>query len=161
MLKLNKYLRELGINENSWPFEEIKENEVLKAEGEDYDKRYIEGEYEEGFIDAEFFSLDNTLNMEIYSRLCYFRDHCLNAVPGCIVAKYGGENEDSDKAFEKWKEIIDDMIEGFKLKLIDDDSCDVSKHPDKKERENLSKNRKKKINKAMRLFVKYYDALWW
>ena len=124
MVFLNKYLRELGIDEHYWLFTD-----------ESGDDRYEPDE--DGFIDAETFNLDATFSMCIYSYLCYFRDHCMVGHPGCMT-------------FEKWKEIIDKMIEAFKLQInLDND-------------ENLpSKNKQKKINYGMRLFIKYYNHLWW
>lgn len=153
MLTLNKYIRELGWDEHTWPFNEILHNELLKVEDKKYDKRYIDGEYEEGFIDAEFFSLDVTLRLEIYSRLCYFRDHCVNGCPGYFESKYG------DNAFDKWKEIIDAMILSFKLQLEDDH--EIMKGKTKREQHIISKNRQKKIEYGKRLFIKYLDNLWW
>lgn len=53
--------------------------------------------------------------------------------------------------FEKWKEIIDKMIEAFRLQIdLDENINNID-----------SKNRKKKINYGMRLFIKYYNHLWW
>lgn len=123
MLQLNKYLRELGIDENYWLFKEKN------------DKRYQPDE--DGFINAETFNLDATLSMIIYSYLCYFRDNCLVGSPANIT-------------FEKWKEIINKMIEAFKLQIELDDNI-----------YSPSKNKKKKINYGMRLFIKYYNDLWW
>ena len=122
MLQLNKYLRELGIDENYWLFKD------------EEDGRYKPDE--DGFINAETFNLDATLSMIIYSYLCYFRDNCLVGYPGSMT-------------FEKWKEIIDKMIEAFKLQIEGDNYNEISK------------NRKKKINYGMRLFIKYYNHLWW
>ena len=127
MLQLNKYLRELGIDENYWLFKDI-----TKAT----DERYIPDE--DGFINAETFNLDATLSMIIYSYLCYFRDHCLIGHPGSMT-------------FEQWKEIIDKMIEAFKLQI--DLDANIT--------EEMSKNRQKKIKYGMRLFIKYYNHLWW
>ena len=62
-LKLNKYLKELGIDENNWLFNKI-------------DDRYKPDE--EGFVDAEHFSLDYSLSLYIYSQLCYFRDNFIS-----------------------------------------------------------------------------------
>ena len=41
------------------------------------------------------------------------------------------------------------MIEAFKLQIENDNYNEISK------------NRQKKINYGMRLFVKYYNHLWW
>ena len=126
MLWLNKYLRELGIDENYWLF---------KNAQNDKDIRYKPDA--DGFVNAETFNLDATLSMIIYSYLCYFRDNCLIGHPGCMT-------------FEKWQEIINKMIEAFKLQIDLDSNMDLP-----------SKNRQKKINYGMRLFIKYYNNLWW
>ena len=136
MVQLNKYLKELGIDEKScWLF---------KKENKENDDRYNPDE--EGFVDAEFFSLDYSLSLYIYSHLCYFRDYCLCGYPGYMT-------------FEEWKNIIDKMIEAFKLQIIEDNLWD--KYPDEKERKKMSKNKQKKINYGMRLFIKYYNHLWY
>ena len=124
MLQLNKYLRELGIDENYWLFKD------------EEDGRYKPDE--DGFVNAETFNLDATLSMIIYSYLCYFRDNCLVGHPGSMT-------------FEKWKEIIDKMIEAFRLQIDLDENIDSID----------SKNKQKKINYGMRLFIKYYNNLWW
>ena len=43
------------------------------------------------------------------------------------------------------------MIEAFRLQIDLDENIDNIN----------SKNRKKKINYGMRLFIKYYNNLWW
>lgn len=124
MLQLNKYLRELGIDENYWLFKD------------EEDGRYKPDE--DGFVNAETFNLDATLSMVIYSYLCYFRDNCLVGHPGFMT-------------FEKWKEIINKMIEAFRLQIdLDENVNNID-----------SKNKQKKINYGMRLFIKYYNHLWW
>ena len=125
MLYPNKYLKEIGIDENYWLFKDRKNG----------DKKCIPDE--DGFVEAELFNLDSTFSMYIYSHLCYFRDHCLVGHP-------------SSMTFEQWKEIINKMIEAFKLQIDLDSSIDLP-----------SKNRRKKINYGMRLFIKYYNCLWW
>lgn len=124
MLQLNKYLRELGIDENYWLFKD------------EEDGRYKPDE--DGFVNAETFNLDATLSMVIYSYLCYFRDNCLVGHPGSMT-------------FEKWKEIIDKIIEAFRLQIDLDENINSID----------SKNKQKKINYGMRLFIKYYNNLWW
>ena len=123
MVQLNKYLREIGINEEYWLFQK----EMQKQ-----DIRYVPDE--EGFINAEMFNLDVSLSMYIYSQLCYFRDHCLVGHPSFMT-------------FKQWEDTIDKMIEAFKLQIIEDNNI-------------LSKNKQKKINYGMRLFIKYYNHLW-
>ena len=125
MIQLNKYLREIGIDENYWLFD--KGMQMI-------DSRYTPDE--DGFVNAETFNLDMSLSMYIYSQLCYFRDNCLNGYP-------------SSMTFEEWKSIIDKMIEAFKLQITEKNNYEISK------------NKQKKINYGMRLFIKYYNNLWW
>ncbi len=127
MLKLNKYLKEIGIDEKFWLFKDAKSG----------DERFLPDE--DGFIEAEFWNLNDTLAMYIYSYLCYFKEHCNYCHPSYMTA-------------EKWDKCLDDMITGFKL-LVD---------PKNEESFNSieSKNRKKKINYGLRLFIKHLGALW-
>ena len=127
MLQLNKYLKELGIDENYWLFRDKQLN----------DNRYKPDE--DGFIPAEFWNLDSTLAMYIYSHLCYFRDNCNIGHPG-------------NMSEEKWNKILDDMITAFKL-LIEKDETDYHSIE--------SKNRQKKIRYGLRLFIKYLYDLWY
>lgn len=127
MLQLNKYLKELGIDENYWLFRDKQLN----------DNRYKPDE--DGFIPAEFWNLDSTLAMYIYSHLCYFRDNCNVSHPG-------------NMSEEKWNKILDDMIIAFKL-LIEKDETDYHSIE--------SKNRQKKIRYGLRLFIKYLYDLWY
>ena len=127
MLQLNKYLKELGIDENYWLFRDKQLN----------DNRYKPDE--DGFIPAEFWNLDSTLAMYIYSHLCYFRDNCNVGHPG-------------NMSEEKWNKILDDMITAFKL-LIEKDETDYHSIE--------SKNRQKKIGYGLKLFIKYLYDLWY
>ena len=127
MLQLNKYLKELGIDENYWLFRDKQLN----------DNRYKPDE--DGFIPSEFWNLDSTLAMYIYSHLCYFRDNCNVGHPGNISE-------------EKWNKILDDMITAFKL-LIEKDETDYHSIE--------SKSRRKKIRYGLRLFIKYLYDLWY
>ena len=124
MIQLNKYLKEIGIDEHYWLFEKNNINN---------DKRYQPDQ--DGFINAETFNLDTVLSMHIYSYLCYFRDNCLVGHPASLE-------------FEEWKEIINKIIEAFKLQIIDSNNI-------------ISKNKQKKIKYGMRLFIKYYNDFWW
>ena len=129
MVKYNKYLKEIGIRKDSYPFEDSSDKK---------DKAYKEDK--EGFKPAEFYSLDYSLSLYIYSQLCYFRDHCLYGFP-------------CEMTFEEWKSIVDKMIEAFKLIITDDDYDCLDK--------TMSKNREKKIKYGLRLFAKYFRHLWY
>lgn len=129
MLNYNHYLKELGIKSTDFPFEKS-------------DDRYYPDK--EGFVPAEFFNLDTTFSMYIYSHLSYFRDHCMYGCPGNMT-------------FEQWEKIIDDMITAFRLLLTEEESYSIWDDEGKKQ----SKRRQRKINKGMRYFIKYYNHLWY
>ena len=128
MLKLNKYLREIGIDENFWLFKDAKSG----------DDRYKPDE--DGFVNAEFWNLDSTFAMYIYSHLCYFKEHCNVGHPGNMTWK-------------QWNKCLDDMITAFKL-LVEEDKITDYKSVQ-------SKNREKKINYGLRLFAKHMRSLWY
>ena len=124
MLKYNRYLKELGITKKDFPF-------VLKKPKADKD----------GFKESEFYSLDYTLSLYIYSQLCYFRDNCMYGYP----AKFS--------SIEKWEAVIDKMIEAFKLMILESKNDDIDYV--------LSSSKAKKIRQGLRLFIKYYHDLWY
>ena len=127
MLKPNKYLREIGIDENFWLFKDAKSG----------DDRYKPDE--DGFVNAEFWNLDSTFAMYIYSHLCYFKEHCNVGHPGNMTWK-------------QWNKCLDDMITAFKL-LIEKENYNLTKIQ--------SKNKEKKIKYGLRLFAKYFNTLWY
>ena len=134
-MKFNHYYKELGLCEKDFPFEK----------SEDICDRNVENE--EGFSEIEFFSLDYSLALYIYSRLRYFQDNCLIACP-------------MNMELDEWKSIIQKMINGFKLYIMDNNQIvDLSKST--KEWQKLSKNKQKQIAYGMRLFIKYFGSLWY
>ena len=128
MLQLNKYLKELGIDENYWLFRDKQLN----------DNRYKPDE--DGFVNAEFWNLDSTFAMYIYSHLCYFKEHCNVGHPGNMTWK-------------QWNKCLDDMITAFRL-LVEEDKITDYKSVQ-------SKNREKKINYGLKLFAKHMRSLWY
>lgn len=128
MLKPNKYLREIGIDENFWLFKDAKSG----------DDRYKPDE--DGFVDAEFWNLDSTFAMYIYSHLCYFKEHCNVGHP-------------ENMTWKQWNKCLDDMITAFRL-LVEEDKITDYKSVQ-------SKNREKKINYGLRLFAKHMRSLWY
>ena len=136
ILKPNKYLRELGIDENYWLFNKSNQG----------DPRYVPDE--EGFVDAEHFNLDTSLSLYIYSQLCYFRDY-----PMTCGTPMG-------MTHEQWENIVDAMIEAFRLLIIEEDYSDRWNMTDKQWKQQ-SKNKRKKINYGLRMFIKYYNNLWY
>lgn len=130
MIKINKYLKELGYIQEDLPGHYDKQCK-------DFDKPYNDPRNQDmpeyGFSVYEFFNLDHTFDLLIYPRLCYFRDHCNVGSPGGM-------------SFEEWNNILDSMIEGFKLSLTVDYA---------------TKNQQEKIDNALKLFAEYYHCLWY
>lgn len=118
MIKYSKYLKEIGVD----PMKGVDEK----------DPRY-KIDKELGFAQSETWDLYYSLALEIYPRLCYFREHTL-AYP----AEADGEDE--------WDEILDKMIRAFKL-ILTDDRRDEEKF--------------KEAEEGLKLFAKWYLALWW
>lgn len=144
----NKYLRELGINENTWPFDEIRQNMRNKEVGKRYDARYIPTD---GFIDAEAFNLDSTLAMIIYSYLCYFRD---------TGSKFG---HPASMEHSEWEKTLDRMITSFRMYIeMDDKAPNINDYPGNYEGwKCVMMHYWRKINYGMRLFIKHFSELWW
>lgn len=128
MITPNKYLKEIGIDEDFWLFKDAKSG----------DNRYKPDQ--DGFVPAEFWNLDGTFAMYIYSHLCYFKEHCNVGYPGNLTP-------------EKWNEILDKMITAFRLLVEEDKIVDYNSIK--------SKNREKKIAYGLKLFAKYFRALWY
>lgn len=136
ILKPNRYLKELGIDENYWLFNKSNQD----------DSRYIPDE--EGFVDAEHFNLDTSLSLYIYSQLCYFRDYPMTCGTPCGLTH------------EKWEEIVNAMIEAFRLLIVEEDYSERWTMSEQEWR-HKSKNKQKKINYGLRMFIKYYSNLWY
>ena len=60
---------------------------------------------------------------------------------------------------EQWEGIVNSMIEAFKLMIVEDNESRWLMT--KKEQYYHSKNRSKKINHGLRMFIKYYHNLWY
>ena len=97
MLEPNKYLKKLGItNKSEWLFAEREKGK---------EKRFQVGK--DGFCKAEFYNLDYTFTLAIYSHLCYFRDH---AAP--YSYPHWLKNED------EWIAMLQDIIDGFERFIL-------------------------------------------
>lgn len=150
-MKNNRYLKELGYTWRDLPGNYDKR---LAKEGETCaaaDCRNAEDN--EGFCGYEFFSLDHSLALYIYPRLCYFRDYIMDiGTPGCFTcSSYTTKNKDeiTKAGQEMWHQIVNDMCEAFRLILTLED------------REGWSGIDQQKINKGLHLFAEYYHCLWY
>ena len=141
-MKINKYLKELGLKWSDLPGNY---SEKLNKRGIDAPAADIRNkEDKEGFCDYEFFSLDYSLNLIIYSKLCYFREHyAVYGVPSCCCSS---ELNNREKDHQLWFKILDEIIEGFKLAIIGDRGDSEVRY---------------KITHARRLLAEYWDCLWY
>ena len=152
LMKINKYLKELGLEWYDLPgnYDEKLEEEKPDVPAADCRNK----EDEEGFCTFEFFSLDYTLSLFIYSKLCFFREHIADlATPGCLTSYYNCSSEEERKkrsaaAHQKWLEILDKMIEAFRIQI-------------QGEREGYEGIDREKQREGMQLFIEYYNYLWY
>lgn len=154
-MKINKYLKELGLEWYDMPgvYDEklSKSDEFDSAAAADPRNEYDE----EGFCGYEFFSLDYTLSLYIYSKLCYFREHIANfGTPGCLTPhnNWNSTEEEREKrskaAHDKWLSILDKIILAFRIKI-------------EGPREGYEGIDRERVREGMQLFVEYYDCLWY
>lgn len=144
-MKINKYLEELGLTKYDMPgyYKKVFEkNEELK------DKPCADSrnkENKEGFCEYEFFNLDHTMNLYIYSKISYYKEHIASlSTPGCFCSLDGC----SDEAHQLWLKIIDEILEGFKIAIVG---------PQNKE-EGICMY---KVQKARFLLAQYWDCFWY
>ena len=145
MVFLNKYLKEIGIDENYWLFANKKIDERTLPD-------------EEGFVPAEFFNLDTSLALYIYSHLCYFKEHISHIATPFFCDKNGNELE-SDKSQKKWDKILNVMIDGFKMLIADDGY--IQEYLGETDIFEINKKRDKIIDKGLKTFIEYYHCLWY
>jgi len=153
MLKPNKYLKEIGIDETYWLFNK-KENRG--------DSRYEENE--EGLKEVETWNLDATLSMIIYTQLRYFKDTGAKiGTPSCFLFNEDGSKKDSEQAHKEWIDTLDYIIETFKLMIIEDE--EVDKYFGVKDRfhdyKAFMEQYEERLEKGMKMFVDYYRCFWW
>lgn len=141
-MKINKYLKELGLEQKDMPGYY---NPNLNDNSAGADIRNKEDE--EGFCDYEFFSLDYSMALYIYPRLCKFRDEYAKiATPACFCYNKNGEPiKDGNK---KWLKILDKMILAFKYIILDPADVECEK-------------KGKIVNRGLALFAQYYNCLWY
>lgn len=147
-MKINKYLKELGLEQEDMPGYYDPKLELDRPAGDQRNE-----EDEEGFCEYEFFSLDYTLSLYIYSKLCYFREYIPIGTPGSLCSFHTNDlsleeqKKASKIAHDKWLSMIDKMILAFKLKITG-------------VREGYEGVDREAIREGMQLFIEYYDCLW-
>lgn len=118
MIKINRYLEELGYTQEDLPgYYNSNLEDFSKAASDPRNKDMADY----GFSNYEFFSLDHTFDLLIYPRLCYFKEFCNVGTPPGMTQ-------------QQWDKILDTMIEGFKINL-------TVKYPKIKQRKKIEKAR--------------------
>lgn len=146
-MKINKYLKELGFEWYDLPGTYQEGNENIKEISETAAGDCRNWESEEGFCGYEFFNLDFTLSLFIYSKLCFFREFCADyGTPSCICY-HAVTEEEHENAHKFWLNILDEMIEGFKLSIAPGAANNGINNY--------------KVNHARRLLAEYWDCLWY
>lgn len=136
-MKLNKYLKELGLK-----WEDLPGNYSFTAPEESAAADLRNMEDEEGFCEREFFSLDYTLDLIIYSKVSYFREHF---APIATPSFFTVHDEGTDSN-QEWLDVLDEILYGFRLSILG-----MEDNP----KERLA------IERARQLFIQFYNCLWW
>ena len=147
-MKINKYLKELGLDWYDLPgnYDEKLHNCGIKKLENSAAADPRNKEDEEGFCKYEFFSLDYSIALYIYPRLCKFRDEYAKlGTPGCFC--YNKNNEPIKDGDKKWLKTLDKMILAFEYIITDPKDIDYKK-------------KDKIIRRGLMLFVQYYHCLW-
>lgn len=140
-MKINKYLKELGLTQNDMPGYYDPE---LKGDCPAADERNKENE--EGFCLYEFFSLDYSMALYIYPRLCEFKDKYASiATPAFFCYRNGKEVKDGNK---KWLKTLDKIILAFQYIIKAPEDVDY-------------KRVNKVIARGLALFAQHYTNLWY
>lgn len=141
-MKINKYLKELGLEQKDLPGY-YDSNLKDGSAGADFRNK----EDEEGFCDYEFFSLDYSMALYIYPRLCIFKEkYAKYGTPSCFCYNKNGEPiKNGDKI---WLKTLDKMILAFKYIIINPSDIDY-------------KRKDKIIKRGLFLFAQYYHCLWY
>lgn len=179
-MKMNKWLKELGLTWYDLPGNYIpKTNWKMRLKRrlyrikcgicysfsslEDYAPDYREDmnyaafdkrnkDDSRGFCEYEFFSLDYSMTLYIYPRLCEFREKYAHyGTPGCFCVDE--EGNDKDGGNEEWLATLDRMILSFKY---------IIKEPETEEWKEMGILKQGEfIQEGLNLFAKYYQCLWW
>lgn len=107
---------------------------ATEMENDDRQEEWYNQRKENGFDDTETWSLKTTIAKFTLPRLKWFKERHFD--------------HPCDITFEKWDEILDNMIFSFEYYAKD-------------EWEPISNEDFKRVEKGMKLFSEYYGDLWW
>lgn len=153
-MEINRYLKELGLDWCDLPGNydgKLHNCGIKKLENSAAadPRNKID---DEGFCEYEFFSLDYSMALYIYPRLCKFRDeYAKYGTPGCLCYDENEKQLPSEESSKRWMEILDKIIWSFKSTIIE---------PTWNTIEELQEINAK-IDEGLHLFADYFQYLWW
>ena len=139
MLVYNKYLKELGYKRNEFPFEEKDGRYKLM-------KKY-------GVVEAQTWSLYNTIILELYTYLRFFQECCPKGIPGPFI-----DDSKPDDGLADFQKVVQEIIDGLKA-YIELENLEYS--PDIEATKKKQKELEKKFEKGWGLLGKYLGCFWW
>lgn len=148
-MKINRYLKELGLDWCDLPgnYDGKLHNCGIKKLENSAAADPRNKTDDEGFCEYEFFSLDYSMALYIYPRLCKFRDEYAKfGTPGCFC--YNKDDQPDKKGDEKWLKTIDKIILAFKYIITDPSDVDY-------------KLKQKVVSRGLHLFAEYYNCFWY
>lgn len=109
-----------------------------------------------GFCPYEFYSLDYSMALYIYPRLCEFKEkYAIKSTPSCFCFDKQGKQYPDDRGNKLWLKEIDKMILAFKF---------IIKEPDCPKGTSFTDHMNyvdKIIKEGLNSFATYYCQLWW
>lgn len=102
-----------------------------------------------GFRYEECWNLGNTIAKFLYPRLAYLRDNHIGS-PAAIqdIEEASGKIVDENYVHKKWNEVLDTLTRGFYLYATKEDY-------------EMNEEEKELWKETKRLFVKYFECLWY
>ena len=123
-------------------------------EGQAFDIRNKEDK--EGFCEYEFFSLDYSMALYIYPRLCEFKErYAKYGTPSSFCIDENGNEIHGEEPHEKWIAELDKMILAFR-NIIKEPDC-----PEGQDYADFWRELNAIEEAGLESFAKYYRCLWW
>ena len=167
-------MRKMSSNLNVYKFGS--ERNIFQKIRQFFDRRrFARWRAKYGFCEWDCMDLDTFYANLFIDSLTYFKDNNIG-----IPISFINEGLDDDTAIAKWKSILEEIIDGFKTYIEDDESSyfeefesaksnpDVTQDELEASRKNwleeelsIRNSKKKKLENSFKLLAEYFEALWW
>lgn len=142
----------------------IKNNPPYKIKNNIYsDINYIQKaqkfEEEHGFNFEDTWNLDYSIACFVLPRLCYYRDN-IESVPCSTYNTHSIVTDIDNMEINKWKNILNKMIEAFYFTIIFDKDLDSETINNEDKYNSIMNERSVKIKDGLKLFAEYFNDLW-